>query len=717
MRYQSYESPLTLFDVIGAGFRYKGRAILVTGLMLLLCAAAILLFPKKYESEAKLFVRLGRGSASIDPATVGQTISIQESRETEMNSMIDLLQSRSLAERIVDEIGHERILKKHAWIEVQADRLMELLQAKSNAVLSTQLNEVVAEGEAVIDEFVPSMNENAPTETTEEIATTTDSQDSDETDFSSSGLADIGAALAEHGDAIDDAEASPDVLRSITEGSLSSLAAKASNDVDSTPSKDLPSENGTEEANAISEPGEDLLIVDSQTLESQEDRSPEGNDLAEAGMPLQDVLSAEELEKRKRIELAIKEVQSNLKIDSPKRSTTIGVAFRARDPELAKDVVEAAISNYKDLHIAAYESQGALEFFDRQFDEQQRLVASSEESLKESKNKHHVVTMKGKQESLQSEITDVKKMQLQAKADLHAALAQVSELESDMTELEAEIVASTTSGIASNATDSMRDRLYELEIQEKELASKYVASDPRLIRVRTQLQDARQIVDEQPTEKPQSVVAVNPVRQHIENELLIAKASVASLQAKSTALEDLEDDLLIRLSEVNELEVMAEEMQRKIDIAKENHRNYARKLEESRINAALDAQLLSNVSVVGKPTTRYKHVSPKRSLLAVLAACFSMICGIMVALLSDYSRNAKEIALIRRAERAAYLKRLEQAQHAASAPLAIEELELANSASATAVAGSDSAAAANESEAAPSDMKGEPVEHTPKKAK
>ena len=121
MQFQAYERPLTLFDIIGAVFRYKWRVLLVTGLMLLLSAAAVLIFPKKYESEAKLFVRLGRGSAAMDPATFGQTISIQESRESEMNSIVDMLQSRGLAERVVDEVGVEAVLKNYSWIELRLE--------------------------------------------------------------------------------------------------------------------------------------------------------------------------------------------------------------------------------------------------------------------------------------------------------------------------------------------------------------------------------------------------------------------------------------------------------------------------------------------------------------------------------------------------------------------------------------------------------------------
>lgn len=517
MRYSSYERPLTLFDIFASIFRYKWRVALVTCLMFVLCVCTIFLFPKKYESEAKLFVRLGRGSASMDPATVGQTISIQESRESEMNSIVDMLQSRGLAERIVDQIGQERVLKKYAWVEVTAkqwsDYLSEVLQ------------------------------------------------------------------------------------------------------------KNMPA---LQQANA------------------------------EGGEP-----AGDELDRKKEYELAVKELMSNLKIDSPKKSTTISVAYRGRTPKLAFDVVDAVLAAYQQMHIEAYRSGGTLDFFGQQFDEQENLVAENEDLLRQAKNENAVVTMKGKQESLQTEMTEVKKMQLEAQAALRAALARVAKLQTDLQELPKELLSERTQGIADNATDSMRDRLYSLEIQEKELSAKYQASHPELQKVREQLRSAREIVDEQPDEREQTVVAINPIRMDIENEVLLAEATAASLQAKVDTLGTLEQGLVRRLNAVNNLEVMTHEMQRKIDIARENHLSYARKLEESRINAALDAQTLSNVSIVAKPTLRYKHASPRRSILTVLGALLSLLCGVAVALICDYSAGAKEINKIREAERKRYLRELE----------------------------------------------------------
>lgn len=519
MQYQSYDNPLTLMDILASILRYKKRAAFVTLMMLGLVVLGVAIYPKRFQSEAKLFVRLGRGSASMDPATFGQTISIQESRETEMNSIQDMLASRALAEAVVADIGAERILEKVSWLE----KGLELPAGAAAAAL--------------------------------------------------------------------------DPLWAAFEGE------------------------------------EDVDAGDGVNISEQ-----------------------------KRFELAIKEVQSNLHIDSPKRSTTLEVAYRAPQPQLAKDVVESVITNYGKMHIKAYRSQGTLDFFDEQFTEQESIVAKLEDELRQSKNANDVVTMRGKQEQLQSEITDVKKMQLQARADLQGTLARVTGLEEMIEALDKEVVSQTTSGIASNATDGMRSRLYELEIEEKELASKYVSTDPRLQRVRDQIASTRAIFDSQPSERPQSVMAANPVRQQMENELLLAKSSAAALDAKNNALQQLEAELLERLNSVNDLEVISEDMERRIAIARENHRSYALKQEESRINAALDAQSLSNVSIIGEPTLRYKHVSPKRSLLAAVGGCFSVFCGVLVALLSDYRRNTREMSVIREAEREAYLRHLQSSE-------------------------------------------------------
>ena len=517
MQHTRYERPLTFFDIFGAVFRYRWRSMFVAGLVMALMLVAIFLYPKKYESESTLFVRLGRSSASMDPATIGQTISIQESREAEMNSIVNLLESRGLAERVVAKVGADRLLKKYAWIEKQIDGVSE---AMPSALKSS----------------MPAMEEG-----------------------------------------------------------------------------------------------------------SSEDSLPE-----------------DEIDARKEFELAVIEFAENLKIDSPKKSLDITVKFRARTPELARDVVQAVWEVYESTHIVAYQSGGALKFFEEQFQEQSNLVSKLEDDLRKTKNDFNIVTMAGKQESIQSEFTQAKRLLLETNADLDAAIAQSAKYAADLKKLPTSLLSQKTLGIAENATDAMKDRLNSLEVEEKQLAAKYVSTHPELVLIREQIRTAREIVEAQPEEREQSVVSVNPVWMDIENKLIVAQAEVARLGAKVASLEQQEMELAQRLNGINDLEVQAFEMQRKIDIARLNYTDYARKLEEARINAALDREALSNVSVVNPPSLRFKQASPKRSVLALLAIMLSGLSGLAVALISDYFANAKEMRAIREAEQLRYLRALEE---------------------------------------------------------
>jgi len=72
---------------------------------------AMIFLPRSYESEAMIFVKLGRETVSLDPtAATGSRISVLESRDNEINSIRDMLYGRGIIERIVDRIGPEVIL-------------------------------------------------------------------------------------------------------------------------------------------------------------------------------------------------------------------------------------------------------------------------------------------------------------------------------------------------------------------------------------------------------------------------------------------------------------------------------------------------------------------------------------------------------------------------------------------------------------------------------
>ena len=88
--------------------------------VLALVATATVLMPRTYRSQTKLFLRLGRENATLDPtATLGQNpvVALPATRESEINSILEILKSRVLLERVVDRVGPEVILGKAPYEE------------------------------------------------------------------------------------------------------------------------------------------------------------------------------------------------------------------------------------------------------------------------------------------------------------------------------------------------------------------------------------------------------------------------------------------------------------------------------------------------------------------------------------------------------------------------------------------------------------------------
>lgn len=104
----------SFFDLARAVSRHQKLAVGVFAASVLVTLMAMWLWPRNYRSESKLYIRLGRESASLDPtAMIGrpaQGQSLPAGRENEINSVTEILLSRVLLEQVVDAVGPEAIL-------------------------------------------------------------------------------------------------------------------------------------------------------------------------------------------------------------------------------------------------------------------------------------------------------------------------------------------------------------------------------------------------------------------------------------------------------------------------------------------------------------------------------------------------------------------------------------------------------------------------------
>src|SRR5690349_23692289 len=103
---------LGLADLVEVFLRHKKKALAFALSVVALGTLVILYAPRTYRSEARLFLQVGRESVRLDPtATTGKTIALQQSgRDNEIATAIEVLKSRAIVEKAVDQLTPKVVL-------------------------------------------------------------------------------------------------------------------------------------------------------------------------------------------------------------------------------------------------------------------------------------------------------------------------------------------------------------------------------------------------------------------------------------------------------------------------------------------------------------------------------------------------------------------------------------------------------------------------------
>jgi uncharacterized protein involved in exopolysaccharide biosynthesis len=108
-------------------WRNKGKMLVAFALVVAGGLAYLSLAEREYQSEAKMFVRPGRESVTVDPiVTNGQAVTMADAREGEVNGIAEMLRSRALLEKVVDQLTPEGILEKEPGAKSMGDYLAPL---------------------------------------------------------------------------------------------------------------------------------------------------------------------------------------------------------------------------------------------------------------------------------------------------------------------------------------------------------------------------------------------------------------------------------------------------------------------------------------------------------------------------------------------------------------------------------------------------------------
>jgi len=485
---RSLSANVSLRDVYKVFFRHRRKAIWFAGSVMSAVILLTLLTPKRYRSEGKLFVRLGRENVGLDPtATLGQApvVAVPQSREDEINSVVEILKSRNLLEKVVDDLGPGMIL---------SGKLRESPPDAADA------------GGKASDwrQFVPFVSQLSPREQ------------------------------------------------------------------------------------------------------------------------------------------AIVNLRRHIGVESIKKTNVVMISHEGPDPALSQKIVARFIEFYLDEHGRLNRTAGAHEFLAEQTTRLRASLASAERRLRDLKNETGIAAAAEQQRIVVARIGQLKDELMRTEAALQASIAEARGLRESLGGLAKLNVIGRTTGLPNQPADEVRQQVYQLQLREQELLSKYTEEHFEVQQVQRQLAAARAVLGSR--QKPvgtQTASAGQALDENSRDATLIAsEPALASLHAKATKLRTQLAQLEEELKTLNDDSLHVAELEREIQILEASYRQYAQSLEQTRIDESLESQRINNISVAQPATFNAEPVGPYEKLNLLLGLVLAVGGGIGLALVCEYADHS-----------------------------------------------------------------------------
>jgi uncharacterized protein involved in exopolysaccharide biosynthesis len=329
-------------------------------------------------------------------------------------------------------------------------------------------------------------------------------------------------------------------------------------------------------------------------------------------------------------EEAILSIERNLRVSSERQSTVIVVAYNAPSPQLAQSICEAIVNVGQEEHIRVHRSEASSPFFTEQQLRLREQLDQSLEALSAAKSEMGLANVEQRRKTLEAQYSAIELDRLKTNQQLATAQATIEDLQRQLAEIPERTIDSKRS-VPNLGADILRDRLYELQVKSMDLEARYSKTHPLVRAANDQLNEAKKVLEEQSEQRTETNDAINTIHRDLSLAMKQQHSVVAGLRSRDVELNQQKDAVLADLRALNQHDIKIDQLTRDTELARGKFMQYARTMEEARIDKELQNEGVSNISVVQPATLAEKPVSPSRRLtfagtiLLAVAGTFGLV--------------------------------------------------------------------------------------------
>jgi uncharacterized protein involved in exopolysaccharide biosynthesis len=220
-----------------------------------------------------------------------------------------------------------------------------------------------------------------------------------------------------------------------------------------------------------------------------------------------------------------------------------------------------------------------------------------------------MASIEGRRAALEDQISALETGIHEVGAALTASDARIAALRAAVDSLPEALLRQMVGGTPHDGLARMQEQLFQLRMREQELLSKRTEVHPVAIAIREEVRKVEEALRREQPDREEIMAALSARE----------VADRASLEVQKEELQAQLDQLSGDLVALNEAEVVIEERARAVRQLEAQYLAYVENLEEARMDQALRADRISNVSILQPATLLLKPVRPRKAFILLLA--------------------------------------------------------------------------------------------------
>ncbi len=337
-------------------------------------------------------------------------------------------------------------------------------------------------------------------------------------------------------------------------------------------------------------------------------------------------------------------IQKNLILEIAKKSSVIHLTFQHPDIALVQPVLKALIEDYYKRHLEIHRDVGEFgEFLTQQTDQLHSRLLQTEEALRAAKTNAGVISIEDTKKLYSDQVARIQAEILQAEADLAERQAAASEM-AKLTH--SELPVFTNAVAETNEVPVPSDKLSEykrlcslldrLSARQQELLVQFTPENSWVKQIEEQI--AAKEAQRDKLEKAYPGLAAKSslvkfgggdTRGAAQLDMVTELAKVSGLQSKIKLLNQQLDDIQRIATRMYASEASISDLQRKYYLQETQYNYFSMSLEQSRIDDALGASRVSNISQIQAPTPPSRdHSKIQKAATIILAGGIALAVGL-----------------------------------------------------------------------------------------